>query len=353
MLDKDLLKLFKVPPSKMKETLDMQNIEQIENLAEEKFDLIGAQVPSDVASVLLPLPDLLPIRVGMIVAYEDEENERFIYAEIMEIHGDNSPSSYITIDTKSSLVKVRILEVCFFPPTKSRTAGLSSRDNVHDESGEEEKFSNYGAMELYEGDDEFENPFDDNKDQQFEKPLKDLLLDITEQLEKEYANLSNDDKAWKTFVKRMYLKWHPDKNQGNQEVATEVVKHIQNEVKRIEKGQPRAGATNGFDGSHEHRYHSDFWEDLFRNFDNYARSQRSQYEEYRSNYRRNYNSGRQSYSGFGVPPSFKTNDINASRRWFQEAQEDIKVAESNLETHPHASAYFIRMVSELKNSFSN
>ena len=148
----------------------------------------------------------------------------------------------------------------------------------------------------------------------------------------------------------MYLKWHPDKNQGNEEVATEVAKHIQNEVRRIEEGQPRAGATNGFNSSHKNRHYrdTDFWEDLFDLFDRYARSQRSQYEEYRNNYHRNYNSGRQSYSGFGVPPSFKTNDINASRRWFQEAQEDIKVAESNLETHPHASAYFIRMVSELE-----
>ena len=39
--------------------------------------------------------------------------------------------------------------------------------------------------------------------------------------------------------------------------------------------------------------------------------------------------------------------MTASRRWFQEAQEDIKVAEFNQETHPHASAYFIRMVSYL------
>ena len=155
-------------------------------------------------------------------------------------------------------------------------------------------------------------------------------------------NLKNDVKAWKKFVKRMYLKWHPDKNQGNEEVATEVAKHIQNEVNRIEKGQSRAGATNGSSKSY-----GNFWDDLFRDFDQYAHSQRSQSEDYRSNFRRHYSSGQKSYSGFGVPPSFKTNDMTASRRWFQEAQEDIKVAEFNQETHPHASAYFIRMVGYL------
>ena len=228
----------------------------------------------------------------------------------------------------------------------SSSEKLTERKNITGcESGEE--VSNKGELELYQGDDETDDIFDDNKDKQFEKPLKDLLLDITEQLEKEYENLKHDDKAWKKFIKRMYLKWHPDKNLGNEEVATEVAKHIQNEVKRLEKGQPRAGATNGFNNSHGNGFNSDFWEDLFRNFDQYARSQRSNYEDYQSNYRRHYNSRHQSYSGFGVPPSFKTNDMNASRRWFQEAQEDIKVAESNQEAHPHACAYFIRMVSSL------
>ncbi|CAL8361018.1 unnamed protein product [Merluccius merluccius] len=37
------------------------------------------------------------------------------------------------------------------------------------------------------------------------------------------------------MIRRLYLKWHPDKNSENLDIATEVFKHLQNEINRMEK----------------------------------------------------------------------------------------------------------------------
>ncbi len=43
----------------------------------------------------------------------------------------------------------------------------------------------------------------------------------------------------KKIIKRLLLKWHPDKNIGNEEFCTRVVHFIQAEIERLEQGIPR------------------------------------------------------------------------------------------------------------------
>ena len=45
--------------------------------------------------------------------------------------------------------------------------------------------------------------------------------------------MKHEEKSWGRFVRKMMLIWHPDKNLGSVDKATEVTKFIQNEVKRL------------------------------------------------------------------------------------------------------------------------
>ena len=349
VLDNDILELLRVPLSKMKETLDERNIAQIEDLAAKKFELIGSQVPSDLVPILLVDP-FLPVTVGMIVAYEDEQSDAFLYAEIQEIHGDTGPGTYVTLDIKESTKKVQLLDVFFFPKTKVLQnfctdievfLGIPDPTNVNNDSNTVPQ------------NDANEKVFEDNTS--FAKSLQEILHEVTEQIEEQYKILKEDEKAWKKFVRRLYLKWHPDKNPDNQEKATEVTKHIQNEVNRVEQGLPRENDNGNSSYGKRRRYSSDSfqrngsaWEDIFRNFDKEARHQSRQQQDYCRNYNNFYRSSSSrtysGYSDYGVPPSFQKNDIIAAGIWLHQAGRDVEAAKSNIEDHGYVSAYMSRMV---------
>ncbi|EDO32860.1 predicted protein, partial [Nematostella vectensis] len=49
------------------------------------------------------------------------------------------------------------------------------------------------------------------------------------------------EEAWKLpletrrkIIKRLFLKWHPDKNPDDVEFCTKVFQHLQNEIQRLE-----------------------------------------------------------------------------------------------------------------------
>ena len=79
----------------------------------------------------------------------------------------------------------------------------------------------------------------------------------------------------KKALKRLYLRWHPDKNMDMQHIANEVMKFIQNEVERLSRGGS-VGREDNFE-----RDHPDF-SDSFRHWHQRARRQRSSYENFPS-----------------------------------------------------------------------
>ena len=122
------------------------------------------------------------------------------------------------------------------------------------------------------------------------------------------------EEAWKMpeekkrkVIKRLFLRWHPDKNVGYEEFCNEVFKHVQNEISRLERGEPRGSqkATNvGATGSHHGSY-----EDYFTTWGTRARQHHSQREGYRTRHR---SSTRRANPQPGE-----------ARRWFKQAKADI------------------------------
>ena len=74
----------------------------------------------------------------------------------------------------------------------------------------------------------------DKNSEKFARDLKEIFDDVQKKLEENYFLLKHEEKSWLKFVRRMMFTWHPDKNPGFEDKATEVIKFIQNEVERIE-----------------------------------------------------------------------------------------------------------------------
>ncbi|KAA8593891.1 hypothetical protein FQN60_004725, partial [Etheostoma spectabile] len=62
--------------------------------------------------------------------------------------------------------------------------------------------------------------------------LPEILKEVTLVVEQAWKLPETERKK---IVRRLYLKWHPDKNAENLDIATEVFKHLQNEINRMEK----------------------------------------------------------------------------------------------------------------------
>ena len=120
----------------------------------------------------------------------------------------------------------------------------------------------------------------------------------------------------KKAIRRLYLRWHPDKNIGQGEpLANEVMKFIQQEIDRLE----RRGAVSTTE--------SDFDFD-FRGWNRRARRQRSSYHNFhRSNpgfpgfYRDSYRSNR---SWANASRDYRAPDSRMARLWMKQYQEDLR-----------------------------
>ena len=125
------------------------------------------------------------------------------------------------------------------------------------------------------------------------------------------------EQAWKmpeekrrNVIKRLYLRWHPDKNVGNEELCIEVFKHLQNEISRLERGEPRdiPQTYPGFTGSTQ----GTSYDDLFSSWGNRARQHHAQREGYRTR--------EQSYERSRGRPNPQPGE---ARRWFRQACADV------------------------------
>ncbi|CAG2253135.1 SACS [Mytilus edulis] len=77
--------------------------------------------------------------------------------------------------------------------------------------------------------------------QKDERPLNDILKDVKEKTKAAWT-LPEDER--KKIIKRFFKKWHPDKNHGNEKIATEVFKFIKNLVLQMENGEDVDTNTN-------------------------------------------------------------------------------------------------------------
>ena len=173
------------------------------------------------------------------------------------------------------------------------------------------------------------------------KSLSEVKDEISDMLEEAWK-LPKAERA--KIIKRLYLKWHPDKNYENEQFCTEVFKFLQNEIKRLEEGRPRTkhdgsqkdsrGASRGdFYGSSAG---SSSYDDFFDFMNARARSHRGHSARYRENFNSEFRRSNSHYNRRrhnNVPPSFtrKNPQPGESRRWMTQARADIQAGQADIE----------------------
>ena len=98
------------------------------------------------------------------------------------------------------------------------------------------------------------------------KNLTDIKREICTELRRIWS-LPEDLK--KKGLKRLYLKWHPDKNLDNPSLAEEAFKFLKQQIARLEAGKPLDDPEKAEDHT-THDYASSFWESWFEAWNNTA-----------------------------------------------------------------------------------
>ncbi|KAL2096565.1 hypothetical protein ACEWY4_008713 [Coilia grayii] len=169
--------------------------------------------------------------------------------------------------------------------------------------------------------------------------LPEILKEVTSVIEQAWKLPETERKK---IIRRLYLKWHPDKNAENLDIATEVFKHLQNEISRMEK-QSQADhasdrATRRPFSTSSTRFQSEkfSFQRFYTSWNQEATSHKSERQQFGGNFTSS--TGATHSNRFFVPPSFKSvgNPVEA-RRWLRQARANFSAARNDL--HKNANEW--------------
>lgn len=150
------------------------------------------------------------------------------------------------------------------------------------------------------------------------------------------------------IVKRLFLRWHPDKNLGDETFCTEAFQHIQNEITRLERGETREG---------EPENHRSSFETFFNHWRKRAKRHNAQRREYKETFIRKYgtceSTSRKGDSWSCLPPSFckKNPQPGEAKRWFRQAEADLAAADNDLATEKPSYEWVCFKCHQVRTSF--
>ncbi|XP_041657117.1 sacsin isoform X2 [Cheilinus undulatus] len=170
--------------------------------------------------------------------------------------------------------------------------------------------------------------------------LPDILKELTFVIEQAWKL---PEKERKKIIRRLYLKWHPDKNADNLDIATEVFKHLQIEINRMEKqsvadqqNTERASRRSYSTSSTRFQSEKFSFQRFYSSWNQEATNHKSERQQFRERYT-GYAGSSHSHRFF-VPPTFKTvgNPVEA-RRWLRQARANYSAARNDL--HKNANEW--------------
>lgn len=153
--------------------------------------------------------------------------------------------------------------------------------------------------------------------------LKSVKEKICKEL-REIWKLSEDLR--KKAIKRLYLKWHPDKNPDNPDFAEEVFKFLQSQIKRMERGETISSDDTPFSSSERTWSYYDFssWDNTARDHSHWSRKEQNYYSSRHHSH--------DFSSGFGASSFFhessqtnKEGDVAEGWRWIKQAEVDFRM----------------------------
>lgn len=118
-------------------------------------------------------------------------------------------------------------------------------------------------------------------------------------------------------IKRLYLRWHPDKNPDCQFLATEAFKYLQNQIEELRKGKGKSKSKSKTTGSSYPSGNSDF-RDFYQQWNQEARHHR--------NGRERFSRGYSSYNFWTHNENVPKPDREEAQRWCRQARCDLNAA---------------------------
>lgn len=162
-----------------------------------------------------------------------------------------------------------------------------------------------------------------------------IIKEIRKQLQDAWKMPEGDRRK---FVKRLLLRWHPDKNPDNPNLATKVTQFIFNAVDHLEKGLSIDDEEEVAAGHGAHNYHpwsgsgatrnswGGFRRDFYDHMNQRARNHRQQRQDFagNTNARGRHRRRRQGYyAQFHMNPNPQPGE---ARRWLRQAKADVEAA---------------------------
>ncbi|KAK7168547.1 hypothetical protein R3I93_004765 [Phoxinus phoxinus] len=127
----------------------------------------------------------------------------------------------------------------------------------------------------------------------------------------EIWNMSSEDKQ--KAIKRLYLRWHPDKNPGNEELANEAFKYLQKIIEELQQGITAHSTSSTC---------RDF-RDFYDTWNTEARRHRRGRERFYQNYSRRH------YNFWSYHRETRRPNRGEAKRWHEQAQCDIRAAHND------------------------
>lgn len=182
------------------------------------------------------------------------------------------------------------------------------------------------ALEVYDGNDNSRKTRYDAEDLKAVKDkIRQELLDI----------MKLPDEQKKKAVKRLYLKWHPDKNPDNPEFAEEVFKFIQSELERLE-----ASSSNGPSQSRARSWFYDFssWDETARDHSYFFKREHRSYS-YKSSHHFSSSGSSFFYDSYSAN---EERNVREGWRWIHQAEVDagmMRVNNAKTQEDPDLNGY--------------
>ncbi|RXM32098.1 Sacsin [Acipenser ruthenus] len=157
------------------------------------------------------------------------------------------------------------------------------------------------------------------------KSLEEIKKEIDERL-KEIWGLPEDER--RKAIRRLYLKWHPDKNLDNTKLAEEVYKYIQQKIVELEQG--RSGKGGGFGSTTTNQRHSGTqrYQDtrsFFKQWDREA----SRHRTGRTSFHQRYSSQEFNFWTFHSTQENSQTNTAEAQRWVRQAKCDLAAASND------------------------
>jgi len=134
----------------------------------------------------------------------------------------------------------------------------------------------------------------------------------------------------KKYIKRLLLRWHPDKNPDQEKIATEATQYLFEALDKLEKGLPLddemtfSAASTYSNGYSQNGYYGAYYSYISKR----AKQHRKQQEQYRKNYERNtQNVEERRKRDFIKSFTMSRNpQPGEGHRWLRQAQYDLEAA---------------------------